>query len=101
MPNIFIEIGDGVEVSAKDLAQFFARVGRGAEALVSPQALLGFAVLLSAVGPVVVDATAAAAQDGLNIPLDIETAELIIQTWPALKIWANTMPIKAAKGKPS
>lgn len=97
--NILIAIGRDIEVDAKDLANFLGGAITDVERIANPQALLAFAVLMSAVGPVVMDATAAAAQDGLNFALDAETAQLIIQFWPLLDAWAKTLAIKPVPPK--
>lgn len=96
MPNVLIEIGKGVEVAAEDALAFFERIGQVAEAAASPRALLAFAVLLSATGPVILDATGAAAAEGLNIALDLQTAALIVNLWPELDAWAKTLAIRPA-----
>ena len=98
--KVFVEIGEGVEVAAKDVVKFFDSLAADAEALVSPQALLALAVLVTSLAPVVTDATLAAAQDGLNVPLDMETAALLIQTWPKFSAWVNTLKIRPAKPAP-
>jgi hypothetical protein len=101
MINLFVDIGEGVEVGAKDLADFFDEVKAVAEAAVSPQALIAMAILAESIGQVVADATAAAASDGLNIPLDAETVQLIIQTWPEFKAYIQTLAIRPAAPKPA
>jgi len=98
MPNIWVEIGEGIEVGADDFLKFCNDLKLEAQAIVSPQALIALAVLAVPVGQAVADGVAAAAQDGLNIPLDIETAQLIIQTWPALLAYLRTLKIQPSKG---
>ena len=97
--NVLIKIGEqAVEVAAKDFLTFVDDLKLEAQAIVSPRALLALAVLAVPLGTVIADATAAAAQDGLNIPLDVETAELLIQLWPQLKAYLNTLAIQPPKG---
>jgi hypothetical protein len=99
MPNVFVEIGDGIEVAADDFLKFCDDLKLEAEAIVSPQAMIALAVLAVPVGEVVTDVTGAVAAGGLNIPLDVETAELLVQTWPALIAYLKTLKIQPAKGK--
>jgi hypothetical protein len=98
MPNVFVEIGDGVVVAAKDFLKFCDDLKLEAEAVVSPRAMTALAVLAVPLGQAVTDATAAAAQDGLNVPLDMETTELMIQTWPDLLAYLKTLKIQPTKG---
>lgn len=94
MPDVFVEIGEGVTIAAEDVLTFIDKLGTDAAAIVSPRALLGLAVLLSAAEPVIVDTTEAAAAGGLNIPLDITTAGLLIKLWPQIKAYATTLAIQ-------
>lgn len=98
MPNVLVAIGDGVEVGAQDFLKFVDQLKLEAQAMVSPRALLALAVLAVPLSQAILDATAAAAQDGLNIPLDVETAELLIQLWPDLKAYFNTLAVQPPKG---
>jgi len=94
--NVFVEIGEGIEIEAKDALKFFEEFGKDVEAAFSPQAMLALAVLAGSLAPVVADATAAAASDGLNVPMDVETTELLIQTWPLFMNWVKTLKIRPA-----
>jgi hypothetical protein len=95
--TVFVKIGEGVEVGADDLAHFFEDIGAEAKAAVSPRALIALALLASAAEPVVIDALAAAAQDGANIPLDMETLTLLMQLWPEFKAYLATLTIQPSK----
>jgi hypothetical protein len=98
MANIFVRIGEGVEVGAQDFVKFCDDLKLEAEAVVSPRALIALALLAVPVGKAVASSVAAAAQDGLNIPLDIESAQLIVQLWPDLQVYLKTLAIQPAKG---
>ena len=101
MPNIFVEIGEGVEVGAKDFVDFLDKVKATGEQAVTPRALIALAVLGGNVGKAVVSSLGAAAVDGMNIPLDMESAQLIVQCWPSLLAYLQTLAIQPAKGKSS
>ena len=101
MPNIFVQIGEGVEVGAQDFVKFCEDLKLEAEAIVSPRALIALAILAVPLGQAVASSVAAAAQDGLNIPLDVQSAQLIVQLWPDLQAYLKSLAIQPAKGVPS
>jgi hypothetical protein len=97
VPNVFVVIGKGAEVAAKDLVKFVDDIGLEAKAVVSPRALIALALLAAAAEPVMLDVIAASAAEGLNIPLDIETATLLAQLWPEFKAYLATLTIQPSK----
>jgi len=99
MANVFLAIGEGIEADAKDVADFFDRLGKTAELIVSPKALIALSILAVPLGKAVADGIAAAAQDGLNIPLDAATAQLMIACWPDVLAYFKTLDIQPTKGK--
>lgn len=101
MINIFVKIGEGVEVAADDFVKFCEDVKLEGQAILSPRAMIALAILIGAAIPVATDVAAAIAQDGLNVPLDMETASLLIALMPDLKAYANTLTIQPVKGTKS
>lgn len=94
MPNVFVAIGKGIEVPAKDVAEFFERIHTDSKQAVSPQGLLALATLATVVLPIISDATTAVAADGLNFVADAETAALLVKLYPALKAYFDSLAIK-------
>jgi len=96
--NVLVEIGAGVEVAAKDFLKFCDDLKLEAQAVMSPQAMLALAVLAVPVGQAVTEISGAVAAEGLNIPLDVESAELLVQTWPLFLNYLKTLKVQPAKG---
>jgi hypothetical protein len=99
MTNIIVDIGKGVEVTAKDFLGFLDKVKEEGELALSPRAMLALSVLGVAVGQAVIASVSAASVDGLNITLDLEAASLIIKTWPSLEAYLKTLAIRPATPK--
>lgn len=97
MQNLFVKIGDGFEVSAKDAVDFFDKLGADAKAVATPRALIALSILGAAMGKAAISATAAAATEGLNIPLDLETTQLIVELLPDFRAYLKTLAIQPAK----
>lgn len=98
--NVILAIGDGIEADAKDVAKFFETLGQDVRNVFTPRGLLALAMLAAPVAEAIAVTGAAAAQDGLNIPLDVESAELLVDLWPDLKASMNTLAVKPAQTKP-
>ena len=99
MPNVLLAIGEGIEVAAKDALDFFEQIGKDVVVVMSPRALIALSLLAVPVGEAVATSAAAAAQDGLNIPLDAEAAQLIVQLWPDFMNYVRALSIQPPKGK--
>ncbi len=98
--NVFLEIGDGVEVATKDAIAFtdslIATAKGELKAALTPRALIALAILAGAVGEAVIETAAAASADGLNVTLDATAAQDIVKCWPDLTAWINTLAIRPA-----
>jgi hypothetical protein len=101
MPNILVQIGEGIEVAAQDFVKFCDDLKLEAEAVVSPRALIALALLAVPLGKAVASSVAAASQDGINIPLDVQSAQLIVQLWPDLQAYLKTLAIQPIKSQPA
>ena len=92
--NIILAIGAGIEADAGDVAQFFEHVAADAKAVVSPQGLLGLAILAGVVLPAIESGASAAAADGLNFTADASTAALLVKLGPALKAYFLSLAVQ-------
>ena len=92
MASILVNIEKGVEVAAEDVLHWLG--GAAKTITLAPKVLAAIAILLGAIGKAVTDGTAAAAQDGINLPLDLQTWNDIKAVWPDVKTVAEDLGIK-------
>lgn len=98
--KIILAIGKGIEAEAADVAKFLETLAADARNIFTPRGLLALAMLATPVAEAVAVTGAAAAEDGLNIPLDAESAQLLIALWPELKASIDTLAVKPAPTPP-
>jgi hypothetical protein len=81
-----------------DVEEILHRIEAFNKALVSPRALMALAILAVPLGQAIESCILAGAQEGLNIPLDITSAELLVKCWPELKAYLESLAIQPSKG---
>lgn len=95
--NVFLEIGGGIEIAAKDAVDFTDRLLADArleaKQALTPRALIALAILVAAVGEAALEGAAAAAQDGLNFSLDATTVLDLQKCYPDAVAWINSLAI--------
>jgi hypothetical protein len=98
--KILLAIGEGIEADAKDVAKFFDTLGEDVKNVFSPRGMLALAMLAAPVGEVIGATASVVAAGGLNIPLDVADAQLLVNLWPDLKAAINTLAVKPALTQP-
>lgn len=83
----------GVEVAAADVLRFLTRAEK-VTATAGPQVIAGLGTLLGAVGAAIISGQAAAAQGGVNVPLDAQTVAAVRNVWADLEAFAKSLGIK-------
>ena len=91
MANILVSIEKGIEIGAEDVLKWLAGADRALHA--APQVVAALATLIGAVEKPLAD-VAGAAQNPLNIALDIQTVKDLKATWPAVKVFLGTLGVK-------
>ncbi len=91
MANILVSIEKGIEIGAEDVLKWLAGADRALHA--APQVVAALATLIGAVEKPLAD-VAGAAQNPLNIALDIQTVKDLKATWPAVKAFLVTLGVK-------
>ena len=91
MANILVSIEKGIEIGAEDALKWLAGADRALHA--APQVVAALATLIGAVEKPLAD-VAGAAQNPLNIALDIQTVKDLKSTWPAVKAFLVTLGVK-------
>jgi hypothetical protein len=83
LANIFLNIEKGVEVAAEDVLHFIA----GAEKVLAlaPAELAAIGAVLGAVDKAVTDASAAATEGFINVPLDITVFTDLKTVWTSIQ----------------
>lgn len=91
MANILVNIEKGIEIGAEDALKWLI----GAEKVLhaGPAVIAALATLVAAVEKPLVD-VAGAAQNPLNIALDIQTVNDLKATWPAVRQFLASLGVK-------
>ncbi len=91
MANILVSVEKGIEVGAADVLKWLAGANKAIAA--APGVIAALGTLIGALDKPVVE-LAAAAQNPLNIPLDIETVRDLKAVWPDVKQFVATLGVK-------
>jgi hypothetical protein len=91
MANILVSIEKGIEIGAEDVLKWLAGADRALHA--APQVVAALATLIGAVEKPLAE-VAVAAQNPLNIALDVQTVKDLKATWPAVKVFLGTLGVK-------
>ena len=91
MASILVNIEKGIEVGAEDVLKWLTGANNALHA--APEVVAALATLIAAVEKPLVDVTAAA-QNPLNIPLDIQTVQDLKAAWPAVKQFLGSLGVK-------
>jgi hypothetical protein len=90
MANIFVSIEKGIEIAAADALRWLTGAGKGISA--APAVLAALATVVGATEQALSD-VARAAQDPLNVSLDVQTVKDLEAVWPAVKAFLKTLGI--------
>jgi hypothetical protein len=91
MANILVSIEKGIEIGAEDALKWL--VGADKALCAAPEVIASLATLIGAVEKPLAD-LAGAAQNPLNIALDIQTAKDLKAAWPAVKQFLASFGVK-------
>jgi hypothetical protein len=91
MANILVNIEKGVEIAAEDALKWLTGANKALHA--APEAVAALATLISAIEKPLA-AVPGAAQNPLNIALDIQTVQDLKATWPAVKEFLGSLGVK-------
>jgi hypothetical protein len=91
MANILVSLEKGIEIGAEDVLKWLAGADRALHA--APQVVAALATLIGAVEKPLAE-VAVAAQNPLNIALDVQTVKDLKATWPAVKAFLVTLGVK-------
>lgn len=91
MANILVNIEKGIEIGAEDALKWLTGANKALRA--APEVVAALATLISAVEKPLAE-VAGAAQNPLNIALDIQTVQDLKATWPAVKQFLGSLGVK-------
>ena len=91
MANILVSIEKGIEIAAEDALKWLTGANKALHA--APEVVAALATLIAAVEKPLAD-VAGAAQNPLNISLDIQTVQDLKATWPAVKQFLGSLGVK-------
>ena len=91
MANILVSIEKGIEIGAEDALKWLTGADKALHA--APEVVAALATLIGAVEKPLVD-IAGAAENPLNIALDIQTVKDLQSAWPAVKQFLGTLGVK-------
>jgi len=91
MASILVNIEKGIEIAAEDALKWL--IGANNALRAAPEVVAALATLISAVEKPLAD-VAGAAENPLNIALDIQTVQDLKASWPAVKQFMNSLGVK-------
>ena len=91
MANILVNIEKGVEIAAEDALKWLTGANKALHT--APEVVAALATLISAVEKPLAD-VAGAAQNPLNISLDIQSVQDLKAAWPAVKLFLGSLGVK-------
>ncbi len=91
MANILVNIEKGIEIAAEDALKWLTSANKALHA--APEVVAALATLITALEKPLADVSGAA-QNPLNIPLDIQTVHDLKATWPAVKQFLTSLGVK-------
>jgi hypothetical protein len=91
MANILVNIEKGIEIGAEDALKWLAGADKAVHA--APAVVAALATMIGAVEKPLAD-VAGAAQNPLNIALDIQTVTDLRAAWPEVKQFMITLGVK-------
>ena len=91
MANILVNIEKGIEIGAEDALKWLVGANHALQA--APEVIAALATLVSAIERPLAE-VAVAAQNPLNIALDIQTVHNLKATWPSVKQFLGSLGVK-------
>jgi hypothetical protein len=91
MANILVDIEKGIEIGAKDALRWLIRADNAMHA--APEVVAALATLIGVLEKPLQDLSGAA-QNPLNISLDMQTASDLKAAWPAVKQFLGSLGVK-------
>src|SRR5437763_16818346 len=91
MANILVNIEKGIEIGAEDALKWLIGANHALHA--APEVVAGLATLIGAVEKPLAD-VAIAAQNPLNIALDMQTVKDLKTVWPSVKQFLGSLGVK-------
>lgn len=91
MANILVNIEKGIEIGAEEALKWLSGTEKAIHA--APAVVAALATLIGAVEKPLVE-LAAAAENPLNIALDVQTVKDLKSTWPAVKQFLGSLGVK-------
>lgn len=91
MANILVNIEKGIEIAAEDALRWLTGANKALRT--APQVVAALATLVGAVEKPLAE-LALAAENPLNIALDIQTAKDLEAVWPEVKAFLATLGVK-------
>ena len=91
MANILVNIEKGIEIGAEDALKWLIGAGKALHA--APEVVAALGTLMGAVEKPLAD-LAGAAQNPLNIALDVQTVNDLKAAWPAVRQFLASLGVK-------
>jgi len=91
MANILVSIEKGIEIAAEDALKWLIGADKALHA--APEVIAALATLIGAIEKPLAD-VAGAAQNPLNIALDIQTVNDLKAAWPAVRQFLASLGVK-------
>jgi hypothetical protein len=91
MANILVNIEKGIEIGAEDALKWLSGANKAFHA--APEVVAGLATLIGAVEKRLAEVTNAA-QNPLNIALDVQTVNDLKTVWPSVKQFLGSLGVK-------
>ncbi len=91
MANILVNMEKGIEIGVEDALKWVAGVSRAVKA--APAAIAALGTLVAALDKPLTE-LAAAAENPLNLTLDIQTANDLKAVWPEVRQFITTLGVK-------
>ncbi len=91
MANILVNIEKGIEIAAEDALKWLTGANKALNA--APEVVAALATLIAAFEKPLADVSGVA-HSPLNIALDIQTANDLKATWPAVKQFLGSLGVK-------
>lgn len=91
MANILVSIEKGIEIAAEDALKWLIRADKALHA--GPQVVAALATLIGTLEKPLAD-VAGAAQNPLNITLDVQTVNDLKAAWPAVRQFLASLGVK-------
>lgn len=96
MANVLLDIGKGIEVAAEDALKFLSGASSAVNkaASVEPSVVAALGAVFGSLNAAIVGISGAAASDGLNIALDVQTVTDLKAVWPSIESFLSSLGVK-------